>query len=76
MAGNHRSILISHLIACLNDSLIINLGKRANISKCRLLTFGTCSPQSKLGKILHRSVKYALESLSILMSSNTGDNPV
>jgi len=47
--GNHRSILTSHLLACLNDALIINLGKRANMSKCKLITYGTCPPQSALG---------------------------
>lgn len=68
LTGNHRSILASHLVACLNDSLIINLGKKANMSKCKLLTFGSCAPQSKLGIELQKSVKYALEALSILLS--------
>ena len=49
LSGNHRSILVSHLVACLQDALIINLGKRANLAKCKLITFGSCAPQSKLG---------------------------
>ena len=44
LSGNHRGILISHMIACLNDSLILNLGKKANLAKCKLITFGSCVP--------------------------------
>ena len=64
--GAHRNILISNFIACLNDSLVISLGKKANLAKCKLITYGSCPPQSTVGQLLQSSVKYFLESLAIL----------
>ena len=58
--------MMSHFVACLNDSLVISLGKKANMKKCKMITYGSCSPQSTVGQLLQGSVKYFLESLSIL----------
>ena len=69
LQGSYSSILVSHLVACLNDSLIVSLGKRANMAKCKLVTYASsCSPTSQIGQALQASVQYALEALSILLT--------
>ena len=59
--------LVTHLIAALNDALILSLQSKGDQRKFKFITPGCCPQNSPEADVIRGSVKYCLEGISILM---------